>query len=279
MKSATSLQPLRTNQVTIPAPAAPAMKRQGSRPAALRPASVHRLQKKAIRTSVGMGARHAAPLSPTQRCIFLVEKYKPARSRGARTIPATKPARFTTWPSYLHRPRRKERYDLRFWSGHGGGYAAAGGNPILFLGLGMSEGDVLRPLREFMSNASRRNRSVIALRPARSDELERQTTTKSLYSQYGVHVLHYRRVSLPGHVKTPLYWLDQVSKNTAKLARGIHAIARRSSLPSGENAGSGGVRGGLHRTRLGTSCQSVEACLSIHLGVQASRMRMRYIHP
>jgi tetratricopeptide (TPR) repeat protein len=68
---------------------------------------------------------------------------------------------------------------------------AFGGNPILFVGLGLSEGDILRPLREFMTNPGRDNRAIVALRDGREDDLKRKTFAKRAYAQYGVHVLHY----------------------------------------------------------------------------------------
>ena len=68
---------------------------------------------------------------------------------------------------------------------------AFGGNPILFVGLGLSEGDILRPLREFMTNPGRDNRAIVALRDGRESDLKRKTFAKRAYAQYGVHVLHY----------------------------------------------------------------------------------------
>ncbi len=68
---------------------------------------------------------------------------------------------------------------------------AFGGNPVLFVGLGLSEGDVLRPLREFVSSTSRRTRSIIALRDATADAATREAFLMDSYAKYGAQVIHY----------------------------------------------------------------------------------------
>ncbi len=64
--------------------------------------------------------------------------------------------------------------------------------PILFLGLGMTETDMLRPLRQFISN---RDRAVaynsIALLPAEKNFDERVKTSTALYLRYGVHTIFF----------------------------------------------------------------------------------------
>jgi len=97
-----------------------------------------------------------------------------------------------------------------------------GGNPILFVGLGMGEGDVLRPLREFKTNPSLRNRSVIALRDGREKEVEQQTFAKDAYARYGVHVVHYGRVgSVRSSPNDRYHWLHQISKKVRKLGNAL----------------------------------------------------------
>jgi tetratricopeptide (TPR) repeat protein len=68
---------------------------------------------------------------------------------------------------------------------------AFGGNPILFVGFGMIESDVLRPLREFVTGSVRRNRAVVALLPAASDSAENDTFAMDQYVKHGVCVIHY----------------------------------------------------------------------------------------
>jgi SIR2-like domain/MalT-like TPR region len=66
-----------------------------------------------------------------------------------------------------------------------------GGNPIIFLGVGLSEDDVMRALREFAANNIRRNTSVIALRPATRSAEERDAFTLQQYIKHRVYVLHF----------------------------------------------------------------------------------------
>jgi tetratricopeptide (TPR) repeat protein len=66
-----------------------------------------------------------------------------------------------------------------------------GGNPVVFLGLGLSEGDVMRPLREFAADNIRRNTSVVALKPATDSEAKRNAFTLGQYVRHRLYVLHY----------------------------------------------------------------------------------------
>ena len=87
-----------------------------------------------------------------------------------------------------------------------------GSNPILFVGLGMSEGDVLRPLREFAVSESRRNRSLIALRAHTGDVRKDEQFTAQQYTRYGVHIVHFGRSppSEPNGKSNP--WLSDFMK-------------------------------------------------------------------
>lgn len=70
--------------------------------------------------------------------------------------------------------------------------AAFSSTPILFLGLGMTETDLLRPLRQFMSDQDRMvgYRAVVLL--AATDSFEQRTkTAASLYMKYGAHTIFY----------------------------------------------------------------------------------------
>lgn len=64
------------------------------------------------------------------------------------------------------------------------------GNAILFLGTGMEEADLLRPLRQFVSEAAHGGyeRPIFALLPERHDGAEFR---HYLYSRYGVKTLYY----------------------------------------------------------------------------------------
>lgn len=69
---------------------------------------------------------------------------------------------------------------------------AFSGAPLLFLGLGMEETDLLRPLRQFISN---RDRTVgytsIALLPADRGMAARAKFSAALFLRYGVHTIFY----------------------------------------------------------------------------------------
>lgn len=66
-----------------------------------------------------------------------------------------------------------------------------GSNPILFIGFGMSEGDVMRPLRYFAAGSTRRNPAIIALRDARGSKAEIDRFVAEQYVRHGAIVLHY----------------------------------------------------------------------------------------
>ncbi len=64
--------------------------------------------------------------------------------------------------------------------------------PVLFLGLGMTEADMLRPLRQFISNRDRTaGYNSIALLPAEKSHDERVKVSTALYLRYGVHTIFY----------------------------------------------------------------------------------------
>ena len=67
-----------------------------------------------------------------------------------------------------------------------------GGNPILFVGLGMEEEDVLRPLREFMSGAEGMdNRPIVAILPATHDISRVKAQASRLLNDFGVLTIYY----------------------------------------------------------------------------------------
>ncbi|MFT3727198.1 MAG: SIR2 family protein [Terricaulis sp.] len=70
--------------------------------------------------------------------------------------------------------------------------AAMGGNPIVFLGMGMMEADLLRPLRRFVAGPRAQfNRSIIAVMPTEESVARRTKTAIQLYLRYGVHIIYY----------------------------------------------------------------------------------------
>ena len=99
-------------------------------------------------------------------------------------------------------------------------------NPILFIGLGMAEQDLLRPLRQFMSDRDpATSRTAIALLPASKDKTERIKTSAALYVRYGVHAVYYGMgwIEVKGlpelddkgkkiDTRVQIDWLCQVSK-------------------------------------------------------------------
>lgn len=64
--------------------------------------------------------------------------------------------------------------------------------PLIFLGLGMREADLLRPLRQFMSNRDRTiGYNAVALLPADQPMDNRTKFATALFLRYGVHTIFY----------------------------------------------------------------------------------------
>lgn len=77
-------------------------------------------------------------------------------------------------------------------------------NPLLFLGLGMQEPDILRPLRAFSEDVSRLcDRPAIALLPRTGDLHAREMLTASTLARYGVYTLHYGAATVDGEDADP----------------------------------------------------------------------------
>lgn len=69
---------------------------------------------------------------------------------------------------------------------------AFSGAPLLFLGLGMEESDLLRPLRQFISNRDRTiEHTSVALLPADKNIKARTKLSSALYLRYGIHTIFY----------------------------------------------------------------------------------------
>ncbi len=91
-------------------------------------------------------------------------------------------------------------------------------NTMLFTGLGMTEADVLRPLRQFMSDQDRSvGYNAIVLLPADQDYASRAKMSAGLYVRYGAHTIHFGSGEVDvrdGRTqrKQPIDWLHRLSK-------------------------------------------------------------------
>jgi len=103
---------------------------------------------------------------------------------------------------------------------------AFSGAPLLFLGLGMEETDLLRPLRQFISNRDRTiGYTSMALLPAEKGFAARTKFAAALYMRYGVHTIFYGSGQITyqlehGHdpEKTyPIDWLHRILELTTAL--------------------------------------------------------------
>lgn len=65
-------------------------------------------------------------------------------------------------------------------------------SPLLFVGVGMEESDIMRPLRQFMSDKDRpANRTAVVLLPGSNDRVRRTKDAAALYLRYGIHTIFY----------------------------------------------------------------------------------------
>lgn len=82
-------------------------------------------------------------------------------------------------------------------------------NPVLFVGNGVSEDDLRRPMRHFLSDNTPRARTLIALLPAHDSELKETLKKVELLKNYGVYAIHYGRTELENNKK--VRWLELVN--------------------------------------------------------------------
>jgi SIR2-like domain len=90
-----------------------------------------------------------------------------------------------------------------------------GANPLLFVGSNMSEDDLLRPLRQFMSTPSSFGEKVaIALIPGTAKENERTEEKISLLGRYGVYAIHFGAAHVENSAEHALVpnWLELAAK-------------------------------------------------------------------
>jgi len=89
---------------------------------------------------------------------------------------------------------------------------AFSGAPLLFLGLGMDETDLLRPLRQFISNRDRTiGYTSMALLPADGPLEARTKFSAALYLRYGVYTMFYGGGFIEiGDEKRGIDWLHRI---------------------------------------------------------------------
>ncbi|MBL6431073.1 MAG: SIR2 family protein [Alphaproteobacteria bacterium] len=130
---------------------------------------------------------------------------------------------------YLRRDAMREMVDE-------GISIAFSGAPTLFLGLGMTEADLLRPLRQFISDRDREvGYTSIVLLPAEKDEAARAKTSTALYLRYGVHTIFYGGGQVTvGDTPQDIDWLHKILSLVSELTRIVND--RRTAL---KNLGDG----------------------------------------
>jgi tetratricopeptide (TPR) repeat protein len=83
-------------------------------------------------------------------------------------------------------------------------------NPILFVGVGMTEDDTLSPLRRFAAqNSGHRERPAIALMPCGGTEQDDHKRKIELFLRYRVHAIHFGHAKLPGSTES-IRWLSGI---------------------------------------------------------------------
>lgn len=101
-------------------------------------------------------------------------------------------------------------------------------NPVLFVGNGMSEDDLKRPMRHFLSDHTPRARTLIALLPARR-RLEQEVLQKvDLLKNYGVYTIHY------GHAKLgakDVRWLQLMVELIGDLRKWLNGKTAMFKMP------------------------------------------------
>jgi tetratricopeptide (TPR) repeat protein len=102
-----------------------------------------------------------------------------------------------------------------------------GGNPILFVGLGLTEDDLMRPLRQFVSTEFKRNRTLVALVPPTADEDSRSARKMELYARYGVSVIYFGRWTdapdAPAE-EAQHYWLQWIYQDAKEMVTALSAL-------------------------------------------------------
>lgn len=90
---------------------------------------------------------------------------------------------------------------------------AFGANPLLFVGSSMGEDDILRPLRQFMSEPQRvGDRVAVALLPGTKSRGEQLEEKSRLLVRYGIYAIHFGRAETANGAGDWLHFICSVCK-------------------------------------------------------------------
>lgn len=107
------------------------------------------------------------------------------------------------------------------------------GNPVVFVGLGMAEGDVLRPLREFMaSSETLESRPVVAILPATGSSSDVSAQASRLLDDFGVLSIFYG--GRPGADTNGEPWLSRLHDGVRALDAALTAAKKPEPFPEFE---------------------------------------------
>ncbi len=149
-------------------------------------------------------------------------------------------------------------------------------NPILFLGIGMTEDDVLRPLRQFVSDQEkRRDRVSIALLPGGKGDDQKRSEASVLFTRFGVLPLYFGKAHIKpeGCEAVEVEWLRTFSNVTKSLGKvntaQLEALRRIQKIvknPSDAKADLENLASETEKYRLATSllkdCEFISQTLS-----------------
>lgn len=112
-------------------------------------------------------------------------------------------------------------------------------NPMLFVGCGMSEDDVLRPLRQFVAERkTTADRSAVVLLPAEGSRARQIEEVVALYSRYGVYTLHFglgTNVHTEAEPAVDVPWLAEMVDLARRLEKVLDACVMREGEPAVPN--------------------------------------------
>jgi tetratricopeptide (TPR) repeat protein len=118
---------------------------------------------------------------------------------------------------------------------------AFGANPLFFVGHGMKEEDLLRPLRQFLSEKTpRTDRLAIALLPGIKNAQGRHREVISYFVLYGVYVLHSGAATIQRQSGATIKktidpnWLATIIDQASLVLNGIAHLETLVGLPRGE---------------------------------------------
>lgn len=124
---------------------------------------------------------------------------------------------------------------------------AFGANPLLFVGSSMSEDDILRPLRQFMSQPQRvGDRVAVALLPG-ADDRRKQIEQKSfLLVRYGIYAIHFREATARGRTGDWLPLVHSIGRTLAtafeKAGKAAHRVEIEDALSTAREGLAGTLR-------------------------------------